>query len=222
MSKSDLQGEFFKIGKFMQQKELAKELGISPASVSKLKRQGMPVDTVERASKWRRRNLEPGRIKGVRFDPNQLAQPMAKQDHLPPDPVVANQIVEVEAAGTALNLAMASGETEFADAMVFHLRYLLRAVPDDAKPRLSLRVWLRMVSWFINPLAAVCQAPDQATLLRPNEFSTRWHGWETTQELNAYALNMARDWDDYAVNGWPDIPDDDCSQPENSNLKDST
>lgn len=193
----------------MQQKELAKELGISPAMVSKLKRQGMPVDTVERASKWRRRNLEPGRIKGVRFDPNQPPQPVAKQDQQPPDPAVANQIVEVESAGTTLNQALASGETEFADAMVSRLRDLLRATPDDAQPRLSLRVWLRMVSWFIDPLAAVCQAPDQATLLRPNEFGTRWHGWETTSELNAYALDQARDWADFSINGIPDYPDDD-------------
>lgn len=54
----------------MLKKELAKALGISPAMVTKLARRGMPVDDVDRAKKWRKRHLEPGRIKGSRYDPN--------------------------------------------------------------------------------------------------------------------------------------------------------
>jgi transcriptional regulator with XRE-family HTH domain len=47
-------------------KELARLLGISPQMVSKLRKRGMPTDSLERAQRWRRRNLEPGRVKGVR------------------------------------------------------------------------------------------------------------------------------------------------------------
>lgn len=52
----------------MQQKELATLLNISPAMVSRLAKRGMPVDSVERAERWRRRHLEPGRVKGARLD----------------------------------------------------------------------------------------------------------------------------------------------------------
>ena len=51
-------------------KELAALLGISGAAVSKLVKRGMPTDSLERAKRWRKRHLEPGRIKGGKFDPN--------------------------------------------------------------------------------------------------------------------------------------------------------
>lgn len=52
----------------MQQKELATLLDISPAMVSRLAKRGMPTDSLERAERWRRRHLEPGRVKGARLD----------------------------------------------------------------------------------------------------------------------------------------------------------
>ncbi|MCU0950033.1 MAG: hypothetical protein MUC68_02970 [Burkholderiaceae bacterium] len=52
----------------MTGKELALALGISPQMVSKLKARGMPTDSVERATRWRRRHLEPGRMRGMRAD----------------------------------------------------------------------------------------------------------------------------------------------------------
>ena len=51
----------------MQQKELASLLDISPAMVSRLAKQGMPTDTLERATRWRKRHLEPGRVKGSKM-----------------------------------------------------------------------------------------------------------------------------------------------------------
>lgn len=47
----------------MLQKDLATALDISPAMVSKLFKRGMPTDSVERAQRWRKRHLEPGRLK---------------------------------------------------------------------------------------------------------------------------------------------------------------
>lgn len=52
----------------MTQAELAIALGISQAAVSKLARRGMPTDSVERATRWRRRHLQTGRMKGIRAD----------------------------------------------------------------------------------------------------------------------------------------------------------
>jgi hypothetical protein len=54
----------------MLKKDLAVALGISGAMVSKLAKRGMPTDTLERATRWRKRHLEPGRVKGVRMGTN--------------------------------------------------------------------------------------------------------------------------------------------------------
>lgn len=43
----------------MDQKDLAAALGISPGLVSRLKRKGMPVHSVDAARRWRERNVNP-------------------------------------------------------------------------------------------------------------------------------------------------------------------
>lgn len=196
----------------MKQKELAALLGISPASVSKLKRQGMPVDSPERAQRWRKRNLEPGRIKGTRFDPNQSTQPtmptVSKPDAEVAD-TAAELLTEVEAAGVSIDQALATCDEEWASATVTFTRDLLRKISDDAQPRMSLRVWLALVEWFIDPDSAIVKAPDQAAMLTPVEFAVRWHGWENTPNLNSQTLDLARDWEDFAINGIPYYPEDD-------------
>ena len=52
----------------MKQTELASALGLTPAAVSKLKKQGMPVDSVEAARLWRERTLDLSRTKTGRID----------------------------------------------------------------------------------------------------------------------------------------------------------
>lgn len=201
----------------MLQKELAKILGISPAMVSKLKKLGMPVDDPDRSRRWRKRNLEPGRIKGSRFDPNRGAQIVAAP-HATPSTATADLqaelLPEVEAAGAAIDQALATENGEWAALMVAQVRDLLRKIFDDAQPRLSLQVWLALVEWFIHPDCAIGKAPDKETLLTPAEFAMRWHGWEIAHDLNAYALDQARDWDDRSINGWPECPDDDATMAE--------
>ena len=70
----------------MKQYELAQQLGITPGMVSRLVKKGMPTDSLERAQRWRKRHLEPGRIKGARFVLN--AKPAVKPApaHAPQDP----------------------------------------------------------------------------------------------------------------------------------------
>lgn len=52
----------------MTGKELAEGLGISQAMVSRLIKRGMPDDSIDRARRWRNRNMQRGRMKGVRLD----------------------------------------------------------------------------------------------------------------------------------------------------------
>ena len=43
----------------MNQRELARALGIDPAAVSRLKAKGMPVESIDAAQAWRRRHVAP-------------------------------------------------------------------------------------------------------------------------------------------------------------------
>lgn len=69
----------------MRQKDLAKALNLSEAMVSRLVQRGMPTDSVEAARKWRRRHLEPARVKGVRMNwdgPPPVAPATSERDRL--------------------------------------------------------------------------------------------------------------------------------------------
>lgn len=203
----------------MQQNELAKLLNISTAMVSRLAKRGMPTDTLERAQRWRKRHLEPGRIKGSRFDPTQATTPTAPKPATPdkaaaavPGVSVADfeaAVAEVEAAGAELDNALTTGDQAWADVMLQQVRDLLRILPDDAEPRLTLRAWLALVGWFIHPACDILKATDQATLLNPVNFGMRWHGWANYHLLNEHTLDQARDWNDISIKGWPTYPDDD-------------
>nr|WP_326529717.1 hypothetical protein [Rhodoferax sp.] len=136
-------GSFIRIGKFMQQKELAALLGISPAMVSRLVKRGMPT-TLEGAQRWRKRHLEPGRIKGARFDPKRKATPTAPAPATPSPAeaaLVSELLADIEAAGAELDKALTDGDQVWADVMIQQVRDLLRALPDGAWPALPIAVW---------------------------------------------------------------------------------
>jgi hypothetical protein len=201
----------------MQQNELAKLLGISPAMVSRLAKRGMPTDTLERAERWRKRHLEPGRVKGSRFDPNQPSKATAPKQATPTPAAAAipgESLAEIEAAGVELDHALTAGDAEWAAVMLQQVREQLRSIPDDSEPRLSLCVWLELVDYFIHPDCAIHKAANKATLLKPFEFGMRWHGWDNYPLLNEHTLDQARDLNDIAVKGWPAYPDDDKADAE--------
>jgi hypothetical protein len=125
----------------MQQNELAKLLDISPAMVSRLAKRGMPTDTLERAQRWRKRHLEPGRVKGSRFDPKQPSKAPVPKPATRDTAAASELVAEVEAAGIELNNALAAGDQVWADVMVQEVRHLLLQLPKDADPALPIRVW---------------------------------------------------------------------------------
>lgn len=181
----------------MQQNELAKLLDISTAMVSRLAKRGMPTDTLERAQRWRKRHLEPGRVKGSRFDPKQATKvstsksaPAAATESLP-------DIADVEAAGIELDNALTAGDQAWAEAMTEQVRDLLRRLPDDANPALSVRVWDALTH-------------EMRALFPPKEGnpvcadgSPLYSDSMTTEESE----EMGRFWRDVAVGRWIVNPD---------------
>lgn len=194
----------------MKQKDLAKLLGISPAMVSRLAKRSMPTDSLERAERWRRRHLEPARVKGARFDPMQAITPITPKSAPVAIAVFTPSVDDVEEAGVELDNTLRKNDPAWAQVMVQNFRDLLRQLPDDAEPRLSLRVWLAMVDWIIPPGLAVCHAPDKDELLNPVQFGLRWHHPNPAFPLlGHHTLSHACDWGDISLNGWPQYPDDD-------------
>ena len=214
----------------MQQKELAAALGISPAMVSKLKKMSMPTDTVEKAQRWRKRHLEPGRIKGSRFDPTQATTPTAPKPAAPdkaaaavPGVSVADfeaAVADVEAAGAELDNALATGDEAWADVMLQQVRDSLRTMGleadpnDEAEPRLSLRVWMALFTYTDGYAVSLDRIKEGANnpseLLTPVQFCRKVRPDKTTYPLeNHHTLSDACDWHDHAINGWPTYPEDD-------------
>jgi hypothetical protein len=194
----------------MQQKELAKLLDISPSMVSRLVGQGMPTDTLDRAKKWRKRHLEPGRIKGSRYDPkhDQAAAAVAPVPSAPAaKPGASMRVLEAEAL--ALNAALINGDQEEATERLAHLRCLFQEVPNDAQPRVPLRVWLALVDYVIHKDYILRNAPNMDEALTPAEFgelpseTEDWFAWR--------CIELACDWDGYSITGFPDYPDDDAA-----------
>lgn len=105
----------------MLKKELAQALGISAAMVSKLAKRGMPTDTVERAQRWRKRHLEPGRLKGQRLGTTAPPETRATS-HRATDPAQTVELL-MRAAGTVLEAGADLSP------LLPDLRAAMRAVP---------------------------------------------------------------------------------------------
>lgn len=117
----------------MMKKELAALLGISGAMVSKLSKRGMPTDSLERAQRWRKRHLDPGRVKGTRFDgyyaPRLEAQPVKR------GPVI-DRVALASGLLNVASVALTAGGC--IDALVPGLRAALAAVPAHERNGLSV------------------------------------------------------------------------------------
>ena len=104
----------------LSQNDLAKAIGLAPSAVTKLKKQGMPVDSVQSATEWRRRN--------VRFDMR------AKR---PPAPSVDAAARRVTALSLLALQALECGEFQLVET---ELRAALQALPLDADVSMPLEV----------------------------------------------------------------------------------
>ena len=156
----------------MTQKELAQALGISPGMVSRLAKRGMPTDSLQRAQRWRKRHLEPGRVKGARFDPNAV---LDAQTHAPareqspaaaPSPIenLVRLAAKMQALAQAANaeLIEVGGRGELVD--LEPLRCALREWPTEVvalAPPMPLRVWLALNEFCLPRRSPLWQYPNR-------------------------------------------------------------
>ena len=119
-------------------------------------------------------------------------------------------VAEVETAGVELDNALTAGDQAWACVTIQQVRDLLRLTPDDAQPRLSLRVWVALCDYVLMLDGVLERATNPAELLTPIQFCGRWRPGQPTYPLqNHHTLSHACDWNDHAINGWPTYPDDD-------------
>lgn len=139
----------------MLKKELAQLLGISGSMVSKLAKSGMPTDTLERAQRWRKRHLDPGRMKGARFDPDKILPTVIR-----PRPTALKPSEVVVRAIAMLNIAAVANEAGQSIApLVPTLRAALRAVPKPKRKNVG-PLPLEVMNILVADVFAVCVGPD--------------------------------------------------------------
>jgi hypothetical protein len=192
----------------MQQKELAILLDISPAMVSRLAKKGMPTDDLERAQRWRKRHLEPGRVKGMRagtVKPQPPAPPKPANPP-PPPPVLGATVADMEAVGDLIDGALNRGNQDAAAFRIMQLRTMFRQSTDaiqEEGTHLTVRVWVALLDYTLHQAAAIRHAPDMAAYLTAGECGER-----IPPEGGAWAAHTVIweccDLDDNAINGWPD------------------
>lgn len=158
----------------MNQNELAEQLGISPGMVSKLKKRGMPTDNIDRAKRWRKRHLQPGMVKGVKFDPRADVVVDATPAVDSVRPVAAIGPDGAEAMGTALWKHSQDSEKPLSLDALEPLREMLRDLPlRGDRPVLPLGLWLALVDHAIVDHAKerLLLRPDLEMGLSPHAFS---------------------------------------------------
>ena len=210
----------------MQQKQLAQLLDISPAMVSRLAKRGMPVDTLERAERWRKRHLEPGRVKGSRFgtskttprkppSPKSPALDISDVDDVATagarlDSVVSSNnstLNDVEHMGRLLDAALLQGNAYAVAVRTHQLRGLLADMATDASPRLSVRVWVALLDYILHKNAKIKTHQGMGEVLTPAECGAIFGpAWPWPGHVVVY---QACDFYHNSLNGWPDGLDDD-------------
>lgn len=194
----------------MLKKDLAEQLGISPAMVSRLSKRGMPTDTLERAQRWRKRHLEPGRVKGSRFDPNAQASERAPVIDL----VVTNWesqmasplalAADVELGARFAGIALNGNDAQAAADMVAEVRELVRKLPLSARPKMPLCVWVALTDWLLSDTAPARRHPDQNMVLDPEGFAALVSEYANGRDF----LGAALDINDFALRGYGDSLED--------------
>lgn len=138
------------------QQDLAHALGISPAMVSRLKRQGMPTHSVAAAAEWRRRNL----------DPAQLLEQATRRGRASPTGRAVPHVAPVDDGRRALEQVALLAEAAAADFDRWgeQLRAAMAVLPRARWDEVALpaTLWERLLGpYHLNELRAGCPEADE-------------------------------------------------------------
>lgn len=124
------------------QNSIGRELGLSPATMSKMRKQGCPMDSVEAVRAWREHNIAPTMHKHVkRSNPRQTG-------------AVQHAVALMAAAGAALEAGKSI------KAKVPRLRAALHAVPERERP--AVLVHAGVMDVLVTEVGAVLAEDDGA------------------------------------------------------------
>lgn len=142
----------------MLNKELAQLLGVSESMVSRLAKRGMPIDSLERAQRWRKRHLEPGRVKGSRYDSTAQQAPAA----------TGAKVRDLPSCIEQLNKALQAGPVQPGAPLIVTTRNALRLRVDWRQDvhtlKMPVRVWVRLLEAVCSiDLVARAATLEQAT-----------------------------------------------------------
>ena len=211
-------GVEFKGFKKMLKKDLAEQLGISGAMVSRLAKRGMPTDSLERAQRWRRRHLEQGRMKGNRFDPNQMAAPPPTPASAKPAPPLESPspdtvlLREIEMAARCFAVVLRGADEASGALLLAELRQRLRLLPPGAQPAMPVRTWIALTDWALSNESEVRQFELQDEVATPDDFAMLVNA--SIPVGGEFWLVEACDWEGYSLNGFPDVDDLEGTEPD--------
>jgi len=185
------------------QTALADALGLARSRITALKKEGMPTHSIDAAHAWRKVRQNIARRKPLprssaqRLPPATLARPARA------GPCLA--VSDVEALADLADAALKRDNLDMAEKTVRQLRGLLKNLPVDASPHLTLRVWVELVIYLLHDAAEIRHAADVGALLSPAEFGARLglDGWPAS-----VVLFEACDFDNISINGYPEFSDD--------------
>lgn len=185
----------------MLKKELAQLLGVSESMVSRHAKQGMPTDSVERAQRWRKRHLEPGRVKGQRYDPKAKAATTTKAAPAP----------DLGACISLLDHALQLGPVPHDAPVLTNTRTALRTMPNwriaTESLAMPVRVWVRLMDPVCNKDAeSKVRAMDPAASMTAAQLADAMHKGDAPEWVAGGLLEAA--WDLYELDG-RSLPDDD-------------
>lgn len=146
--------------KATSQADLAQALGLSESAVSKFKRQGMPIDSIDSARAWHARQVRPR----VSNNPARL---------------YAKQLTAIQALWPVALVALRAGQLE---AVRPALQQALRAVPDEARHlvRVDVEVMDALTADFgalLGASSASGEGIDQAEPMSDSQAAAMGRAW---------------------------------------------
>ena len=167
---------------------LAELLGIAKSAVTAQAARGMPTHDLAAAQEWRRRNIDPARVKGNRLDAHyQPRQPVRPVQPVPqPAPPEPDWFALAALSLDLAELVLDSGQS--IDVLIPSLRAALHWVPEHERPALPLP--LTVINVLVKHVSDALPSPDTNPL---NDDGTPFYVDDDSMS-EADAQEMGRFW----------------------------